>query len=323
MNWLEVFVETSSAGLEFVSGLLYGAGITGLEVSDEREFQEFLENPNREWDYVDDGLLNDKKKTGITFFVTDNANGIETLANIKSGLKAMKERENDFDLGSLLLSVKNVKDEDWANNWKKYFKPFPVGDKFVIKPSWEEFDNSGEKIVLNIDPGHVFGTGSHETTKCCIELLEEYVHKNDSVLDIGCGSGILSIAALLLGAKNAEAVDIDPEAIDVVKENAKRNGISCERLNVRAGDILEDESAIEMFSGKGFDVVAANIVADVIIALCPMTKQFIKKNGTFICSGIIDTRCKEVETALSENGFEILKISSSRDWRAIAAIYKG
>lgn len=322
MNWLEIFIETSITGLEIVSGLLYGAGVTGLDISDEKEFQEFLENPNREWDYIDDGLVENKKKTGITFFLPDNPDGMETLNKIEAGLADVKEREKDFDLGSLSISVKNVKDEDWANNWKKYFKPFPVGKKIIIKPSWEELEPESGKTVLNIDPGHVFGTGSHETTQCCIELIEKYIHDGDKILDIGCGSGILSIAALLLGAGNADAVDIDTEAEAIVRENAARNGIAPGRLSACSGNILEDENLIKRFSGGRYDMVAANIVADVIIALCPLAGGFIKSEGIFVCSGIIDTRCEDVLNALCENGFEILEISARRDWRAIAAVYR-
>ncbi len=152
MDWLEVFVETSIEGLEIVSGLLYGCGITGLMISDERDFEEFLENPDRDWDYVADELVEEKKqlKTGITFFVTDNMNGLEMFSAIKAGLASLKENEKEFNLGSLELTMKNIKEEDWANNWKKYFKPMPVGDKIMIKPSWEELKEETDKIKIKL-----------------------------------------------------------------------------------------------------------------------------------------------------------------------------
>ncbi len=325
MEWLEVFVETSEDGIEIVSGLLYSLGVSGLMIEDEREFKEFLENPNREWDYIDDGLDEEKSKrhTGITFFVTDNLSGLETLSNVKSAVKALKEREKEFDLGSLEITMKNIREEDWANNWKKYFKPFPVGGKIMIKPSWEELESGTDRVVLNIDPGHIFGTGTHETTQCCLEHIENYIKEGDKVLDIGCGSGILFIASLLLGAGGADAVDIDPNAVKIVTENAERNGIDPSLYNVYAGNILEDENLAEKFGGNKYDIVEANIVADIIIAVCPMARNFIKKGGVFISSGIIDTRCAEVENALRENGFTVLDIKKRKDWRAIAARFEG
>lgn len=231
MEWIEIFVETSQIGLELVSGLLYQYGLTGLMIEDGSDFEEFLQNPNREWDYIEDELVEQKQKqpTGITFFIRDNVYGREQLSDIKSALFSLKEQEKEFDLGTLKVVVKNIKEEDWANNWKKYFKPFAIGDKIIIKPSWEELEQTTEKIVLKIDPAHIFGTGTHETTQLCIEFIEEFVKKGDSVFDIGCGSGILSIASLLLGAENADAIDIDINAVDVAYENAKRNDIDKKR----------------------------------------------------------------------------------------------
>ena len=167
MEWIEVFVATSQMGLEPVEGVLYQCGLNGLMIHDEADFAEFLENPNREWDYVADELVEEKQEqtTGITFFLRDNLYGREQLSQIKSALQSVKETEKELDLGSLEVTMKNVAEEDWANNWKKYFKPFPVGDKIMIKPSWEELPAQTDKIILKIDPGHIFGTGTHETTQ--------------------------------------------------------------------------------------------------------------------------------------------------------------
>ncbi len=323
MDWLEVFVETSQEGLEIICGLLYSCGLTGLMIEDKNEFEAFLENPHRDWDYIGDELLEEKnlKTTGITFFVTDNINGMETLNLVKSGLKSIMETEKEFDLGSLNVTIKNVKEEDWANNWKKYFKPFPIGEKIIIKPSWEEFSEATDKVILKIDPGHIFGTGTHETTQCCIEHIENYVKKGDKVLDIGCGSGILSLASILLGAEYAALVDIDPNAIKIVTENMELNDIAKDKFDVYAGNILEDESFISLFGGKTYDVVEANIVADVIIALCPLLPQFIKDNGLFISSGIISDRLEDVVNDLDENGFKIEEIKRKKDWVAICSRY--
>jgi ribosomal protein L11 methyltransferase len=248
---------------------------------------------------------------------------METFTAVKSGLISLKETEKEFELGSLEVTMKNIKEEDWANNWKKYFKPFAIGNRIMIKPSWEELTEETDKVILKIDPGHIFGTGTHETTQCCIEHIENYVKEGDKVLDVGCGSGILSIASLLLGARYAAAVDIDPNAIEIVTQNAKMNDMEDDRYDVYAGNILEDEKFISTFGGKTYNVVEANIVADIIIALSPMVPNFIKDNGIFICSGIISERYDDVVAALTANGFKELETKRKKDWVAIASQYVG
>lgn len=324
-NWIEIFIETTKEGFEPVSGIIYQCGITGVMIEDADDFEEFLENPARDWDYIEDELVEQKHnaKNGITFFVRDNMNGKETFELVKEMLKNAKENEKEIDFGSLDITVKNIKEDDWANNWKKYFKPFAVGDKIVIRPSWEEYNDDGNKTVLKIDPGHVFGTGTHETTQLCIELIENYLKKDDMVLDIGCGSGILSIASLLLGAKYADAVDIDPNAIDIAYTNAGMNDIGRETYDVVSGNILEDEDLNEKYSGKKYDIVEANIVADVIIALTDKIPQYIKDGGVFISSGIIVERLDDVLEALKGHGFEVLEVKKKKGWSAIASRYNG
>ena len=324
-NWIEIFIETTKEGFEPVSGIIYQCGITGVMIEDADDFEEFLENPARDWDYIEDELVEQKHnaKNGITFFVRDNMNGKETFELVKERRKNAKENEKEIDFGSLDITVKNIKEDDWANNWKKYFKPFAVGDKIVIRPSWEEYNDDGNKTVLKIDPGHVFGTGTHETTQLCIELIENYLKKDDMVLDIGCGSGILSIASLLLGAKYADAVDIDPNAIDIAYTNAGMNDIGRETYDVVSGNILEDEDLNEKYSGKKYDVVEANIVADVIIALTDKIPQYIKDGGVFISSGIIVERLDDVLEALKGHGFEVLEVKKKKGWSAIASRYNG
>ncbi len=325
MEWIEIFVETSQIGLELVSGLLYQCGLTGLMIEDSSDFEEFLQNPNREWDYIEDELVEQKQKqlTGITFFIRDNIHGREQLSDIKSALLSLKQQEKEFDLGTLEVTMKNIKEEDWANNWKKYFKPFAVGDKIIIKPSWEELKETTDKIVLKIDPAHIFGTGTHETTQLCIEFIEQFVKKEDTIFDIGCGSGILSIASLLLGASYADAIDIDANAVDVAYENAKRNDIDKKRYHVVSGNILDDEILQKTYSDKKYDVVEANIVADVIIALSKQVPDYIKDKGIFICSGIIKQREEDVKQALQKNHFTILDIKYKKDWVAIISRYDG
>jgi len=318
MNWIEVFVETSIEGLEIVSGLLYGSGITGLMIQDERDFKEFLENPDRDWDYVADELVEEKNNlvTGITFFVSDNMNGLEMLADIKNGLASLAENEKDFDLGTLALTMKNVKEEDWANNWKKYFKPINIGDKITVCPVWENVDEK-DRTVFKINPGMSFGTGTHHSTRMCIEYLQKIIKEGDEILDIGCGSGILSIISLMLGAKSAVALDIDPNCEHIAYENAALNGIFEDKYTVYSGNILSDKNLVEKISQKKYDVVEANIIADVIIALAPLAANLVKKGGTFLCSGIILNRSDEVEEALKKY-FKIQKVMQSGEWISIA-----
>lgn len=324
-NWIEVFVSTSQTGLEPIEGVLYACGLTGLMIHDSADFTEFMENPDRKWDYIADELLEHKKDepTGITFFLRDNVYGREQLAQIKDALQNVKRTETELDLGTLDVTMKNVAEEDWANNWKKYFKPFPIGEKIMIKPSWEELPAQTDKVVLQIDPGHIFGTGTHETTQLCITLLERYLQKDDTMLDIGCGSGILSIAGLLLGAKEADAIDIDPNAIKIAYENSDRNQIDRARYHVAAGDVLEDTAVQNMYKGKNYDVVVANIVADIIIALTKQVPDYIKQAGIFVCSGIIIERKQDVLDALAAAKFSVVEVVEKASWAAIAARYEG
>lgn len=325
MEWIEVFVAVSREGLEPIEGVLYQCGLTGLMIHDTADFAEFLENPHRDWDYVAEELVEEKEqlKCGITFYLRDNLYGREQLAQIKGALAAAKASEKELDLGTLELTMQNVQEEDWANNWKKYFKPFPVGEKIMIKPSWEELTEETDKIVLKIDPGHIFGTGTHETTQLCMELIEKYMKKDDLVLDIGCGSGILSIASLLLEAMEADAVDIDPNAIQIAYENSDRNEIPREKYHVCAGNILEDAALHQKYSGKKYDMVEANIVADIIIALTKQVPDYIKDGGIFLSGGIITERKEDVLAALAAGGFHVEEIKEKNGWVAIASRYQG
>ena len=318
MNWLEIFVETSKDGIEPVSGILYDSGITGLVVKDEDDFSEFLQNKNREWDYVEDGLSEKMKGFGVTFYLRDNSAGREDFALVKERFAALKKAE-PFDVGSLEMSVKNIKEEDWENNWKKYFKPFEVGGRLVVKPTWEKYDNPEGKVILEIDPGNVFGSGSHETTKMCLEALDEYVKGGEKILDIGCGSGILSVGGLLLGGEYADLIDIDKNAAAAASENMRLNHISEDRYRADSGDILTDREFDSSYAEGEYDIVCANIVADIVIALSEMVPKYLKNGGIFISSGIISEREEDVRKALTEKGFNILEMKEMGNWRAFAA----
>lgn len=316
MDWIQVTIFTASDGIEPLSGRLYRAGITGIEIEDERDFHDFLENNKQYWDYVEDSLLKSMSgETRVKVYVTDNDSGRETVELIRQSVSELKKADTENIFGSLKISLCIINEEDWANNWKKYFKPIPVGKKILIKPQWETLEQSTDRIVFEVNPGMTFGTGTHETTRMCICELEEYVKQDCTVLDLGCGSGILSVISLLLGAKNATAADIDPNCINTAYENAGMNGIGKDRYTVYSGNILDDES-LKSRLGSKFDIVAANIVADVIIPLSADIGRYLKKDGIFICSGIIDFREDDVVQALSENGLEIIKIRREGEWSA-------
>lgn len=320
MNWLQVTINTTSEGIEPLSGVLYGLGITGIEIEDEKDFFQFLEENKQSWDYVDDELIAEKKKqTCVKIYVSDNVSGHEMLAAVKSAILDLKKRDENSEFGSLDISLGNVREEDWENNWKQYFHPTEVGERILIKPEWEELKEPTDRLVFNINPGMSFGTGSHETTQLCIEALEKVITPEDEVLDLGCGSGILSIISLMLGAKSAFAVDIDPNAVDIAKENAKRNDITSGFL-AKAGNILTDKALCDEISEKKYPVVVANIVADVIIALLPFAVSVLSDSGTLITSGIIEDRIGDVEEAMQKEGLTQYEIRRKGEWASI--IYK-
>ena len=263
-------------------------------------------------------MLKEKaKETCVKVYVSDNASGHEMLSEIRSAVAALKERDSEKQFGRLELDLGNLSEEDWANNWKKYFHPTKVGEKILIKPEWEELTDLTDRIVFNINPGMSFGTGLHDTTQLCIEGLEKVVKPGDEILDLGCGSGILSIISLLLGAKSAFAVDIDPNAVQIAYENAERNHINPETFHAMAGNILTDEALKTTILQKKYPVVVANIVADVIIGLIPTAKQALLENGVFITSGIISDRIEDVTNALTQAGFVIEETRRRSDWASI------
>jgi len=317
MNWIQVKIITTGEGIEPVSGMLYDLGISGVEISDKDDFKEFLENNRKYWDYVDEEL--EKLKTAdsaITVYLSDDEEGKSLLSEIESEIQIMKSEDKEEIFGALKILTCEVKDEDWSENWKQYFKPIPVGEKILIVPEWEEIPET-ERTVFRINPGMSFGTGSHESTRMCIEEIEKNIKKGARVLDLGCGSGILSVISLLLGAEKVTAVDIDPAAVDVSFSNLALNNLDSGLLEGFAGDITEDKTLREKLSSEKFDLVIANIVADVIIALSDFVGEFMKEDGCFICSGIIKERTEEVVEKLKSVGFNILKIHEEGEWSAL------
>lgn len=322
MNWLELHIDTTHAGLERVENLLSALGVDGVVIDDETEFQDFLENNRQYWDYVDEDLeARMRGRSRITFYLQADEEGFAKLGEVRIALQALKAEAGDC--GTLLLTLDNLQESDWENNWKQYYKPMEIGERLLVVPQWEQDAPEvraaleAGRVPLVLEPGLTFGTGSHATTRLCLTALETAVRGGERVLDLGCGSGILSIAALKLGAASALAVDIDDKCLDVAYENAAMNGIGRDTYTVRVGDILSDE-ALRAEIGGGYDVVLANIVADVIIGLAPVVRSLLAENGVFLCSGIIDDRAGEVADKLRQAGLEITQTRSAEGWYAYA-----
>ena len=312
MKWLELKIDAAPAGLEPVSALLEDLGITGLVIDDEGDFQDFLEHNHAYWDYVDDQLMQEKKGLcRITFYLEDSPDGYNTLAQVRMALSRVKQEHPEY--GRLLLTMENMEDADWENNWKQFYKPMEIGDRLIVIPEWESTGVPEDRVALRLNPGLTFGTGSHATTRLCLTALEKHITGGQTVLDLGCGSGILSIAALLLGADRAVACDIDEKSMDVAYENAALNGVGRDRYTVRWGDVVTDQ-ALRQELGGPYDVVVANIVADVIKALASTVRPLVKEGGIFLCSGIIDDRAEEVAQCLRDNGWTIAETRSSEGW---------
>lgn len=322
MDWIKVTIATTAAGIEPVSGRLYQLGIQGLEICDKDDFADFLENNRKYWDYVDEELERLREaETTVTLYVSAEASGREQLTAVRDSMAQLKKLDAAQEYGTLAITLENMRDEDWSENWKQFFHPIAVGEKILIQPEWQPEENPNGRTVFCINPGMSFGTGSHISTRFCIEEMEKCLTGGEQILDLGCGSGILSVIGLLLGAENADAVDIDSNAVDAAYDNLKRNHLSRERYHVVAGDILTDSKLRKQYGGGKYDIVLANIVADVIIALSGFVKEFMKKDGTFICSGIIAERTDEVAGVLRGNGLKIENIRTDEDWSVIVCSY--
>ncbi len=323
MNWTEVTIYTTTDGIEIINGALLKIGINDAVIEDASVFEDFLHNETLNWDYFDQELAKMQEcESCIKVYLADNNQGKQSLIEIEKFIEGLKEEFKETDLGRLKIETRILNDEDWANNWKQYFKPFTVSDKIIIKPSWEELTESSDgKTVLEIDPGMSFGTGQHHTTRLCIEQLVKHMKAGTEVLDMGCGSGILSIASILLGADKATGVDIDENAVRTAKENAALNNICEDKFTVYCGDVTGDEGLQNAIGCNRYDMIAVNIIAQIIMGMSFTFPKFLKKGGLVIASGVIKKYVNDVVENFKALGFEILEINNSEEWVSITARY--
>lgn len=320
MEWLEVTIKTISPAIDLLGARLTAIGYDSFIIDDSEDFSEFLKDNTQYWDYVDEELARKMQNVSqIRLYLPHDAQAPEQIAQLKSELEVFRAQNPDTDLGSLEVSLQNLQEEDWEESWKQYYQPIPIGEKLLIVPQWLSPENPEHRIPVVLDPGMIFGTGAHASTQMCLRALEQTIHGGERVIDLGSGSGILSIAALLLGAQEATGVDIDPKAEDIARENAALNGLTAPKFRAVTGNVIGDKAMMEFLSEGGYDVVLANIVADVIIPLSAVVPHFLRPDGVFICSGILNTRLSEVERAIEAAGLTITQREMQEDWCRLTA----
>jgi len=318
MKWTQYTLKTTTEATDMISYTLGEIGVEGIEIEDHIPLSEsdkaqmFVDIlPETE---EDDGLAT------IRFYRDPEENPEEFMQKVNA---ALDELRSFMDIGEGLIEISETADKDWMNNWKEFFHSFRVSDKLVIKPTWEESidipDYKESDIVINIDPGAAFGTGSHETTRLCTLALEKYIKPGDDILDVGCGSGILSIAAIKYGAGHALGVEIDEYAIPSTIDNREINGLTAEQFDIKQGNIIDDTELQKETGFECYDIAVANILANVIIPLSGEIGQHIKKDGLFISSGIINTAADSVREAITSNEFEIIETTTLGDWYCFVA----
>lgn len=327
MDWIEIAVKTTTEGIDPVSGILIMNGISGYAVEDSEDFEEFLREKEVYWDYIEDSLMKLREcDTTVTFYVTNDAEGMEQLSLIKGELARLFREDSEDKYGELSVTVKNIAEEDWANNWKKFFKPLNIGDRLVVKPTWENLPDADGRTVVEIDPSSSFGTGSHTTTKLCLEYIEKIDtllgSKDYEMIDVGCGSGILGIAAHKLSGAHVTAIDIEENSVRVAKENFETNKIDEAAYDLYLGSITDDEKLFADISAVKYKMLAANIVADVLKAMAPYFKTLLDDDGYAVISGIIAERADEVEEVFLNSGFSVKDKKTTDGWTAILLVHE-
>lgn len=304
MDWIEVVVHTSTAGTDFVSDTLMNCGASGTMIEDRSDIPD-PSKPHGYWEIIDPRLV-DSMPEDVCVHAWFNPEDRSVLAALEEVFSSARHERTDY--GTLQIEHRSVSDESWAEKWKQYYKPFYAAEHLVIKPTWENFEPKPEDMIIEIDPGMAFGSGTHETTGMCISLLKEAIRGGERVIDVGTGSGILAIAAGLLGAGSVLAVDIDPDAVRVAEENVIHNGLE-NKITVCRGNLLDHIDQV-------CDICVANIISDIIISFAAPLMSHIAPGGLFICSGIVRERAEEVREALLQAGYDIMKTEYRGEWTA-------
>lgn len=315
MKWNKYTLTTTTEAVDLISYTLNELGIEGIEIEDKIP----LSDEDKKKMFIDilPELGPDDGIAYVSFYIEPEDDSEDTIPKV---LDAIYELKDFTDIGQATIVRTQTADEDWMNNWKKYWKPFKVDEHIWIKPTWETLDEvDQDDLIVQLDPGTSFGTGMHHTTRLCITQLKKYLKPEHSLFDVGCGSGILSIIGLMLGVKDASATDVDPRAVEAALENAKVNNLDLSAYTVKAGDIITDEKFRHEMGDHCFDIVVANILADIIIPLSAVVKDNMKPGALFISSGIIDTKEDAVKQALLANGFEIVEVTHSGEWVSFTA----
>ena len=318
MAWLELTVKTTSLGIEDVAAALTAGGFDDLLLEDQAEFEDFLEENRAYWDYIDESLqekLNDLSQIKLYLEDTDT----QGLARLEALLQDLRKKDNTQRLGQLELTQTLLPDTDWEESWKENYPPQELGSKLIVLPYWLADTDTKGRLPVILDPGLTFGTGAHPSTQMVMEAMEALLQVGGSCLDLGSGSGILSIAALRLGAKSAIGVDIDPKAEDIARENARFNDFGGPEFMAYTGNVLSDSKLMDTLRSQRYDLVLVNIVADVIIALSPVLPQLLDENSTLILSGILDVRLQDVLDALEKAGLTVTSLREKEDWRCVTA----
>ncbi len=313
MEYLELTIAAVSRGIDTLASALTAGGFADLVIEDQAEFESFLDENRAYWDYIDEKLqaqLEGLSQIKLYLEKEDSA----SLSRLEKLLQSLKEQYGD-SLGSLELTVTSLAPVDWEESWKDNYPPQPVGEKLIVLPYWR--DDHQNRIPIILDPGLTFGTGAHPSTQMVMEFMEEIDLQGKNCLDLGSGSGILSIAALRLGAKSATGVDIDPKAEDIARENAAYNNFSAPEFTALTGNVTADKNLMNRLREEHYDLVLVNIVADVIISLAPILPQFLEEGSILLLSGILDTRLEDVRQAIEKAGLSIVAVKAKEDWRSL------
>ncbi len=313
MEYLELTISAVSRGIDTLSSALTAGGFADLVIEDQAEFESFLEENRAYWDYIDEKLQSQLEGLSQIKLYLEKEDESD-LEKLKKLLKALKDQHGD-SLGSLELTVTALAPTNWEESWKDNYPPQPVGERLIVLPYWIE-DAQGRVPVI-LDPGLTFGTGAHPSTQMVMEFMEELDLQGKSCLDLGSGSGILSIAALRLGAKAATGVDIDPKAEDIARENAAYNGFAAPEFTALTGNVMSDKKLMTRLCEEEYDLVLVNIVADVIIGLAPVLPGFLQDSSTLLLSGILDTRLEDVRRAVENAGLTVVEQKEKEDWRSL------